>query len=106
MRSLSQDLKDRRILLELDFGARRSDADIAKRIGLTKESTSYRIRRMLSSGTVRHFHTMLDTTQLGTVAAGSGRWSHSLCPARTFSRSTRRWAATTWSWRCRPRTTM
>lgn len=62
---LKLDLRDRRILVELDLTARKSDAEIARNVGLSKESTAYRIRRMLSNGTIRYFHTIVDTTQLG-----------------------------------------
>jgi DNA-binding Lrp family transcriptional regulator len=59
------DLKDRRILLELDFAARNTDTEIAKAVGLSKEATAYRIKRLLSAGVITDFHTILDTTQLG-----------------------------------------
>jgi Lrp/AsnC family leucine-responsive transcriptional regulator len=62
------DVKDRRILLELDLFARKSDAQIARRVGLSKETTKYRIDRLLSSGAIKYFHTIIDITKLGFYA--------------------------------------
>ena len=59
------DLKDRRLLLELDFSARDSDSRIAKRVGLSKEAVRYRIKRLVSNGVIKYFHAIVDTTKLG-----------------------------------------
>ncbi len=58
-------MKDRRILLELDLSARKSDAQIAKRVGMSKESVKYRIDRLISNGVIQSFHTIVDVTKLG-----------------------------------------
>jgi DNA-binding Lrp family transcriptional regulator len=59
------DVKDRKILLELDLSERKSDAQIAKQVGLSKETTKYRIDRLLSTGVIKYFHTIVDITKLG-----------------------------------------
>ncbi|HLD78390.1 MAG TPA: AsnC family transcriptional regulator, partial [archaeon] len=41
------DLKDRKILLELDADSRQSNARIAKRTGLSKQVVGFRIARLL-----------------------------------------------------------
>lgn len=59
------DLKDRRILYELDVNARRSDAAIGKRVGLSKDVVNRRIKKLVKKGVIKHFFTMVDVTRLG-----------------------------------------
>ena len=40
------DLKDRKILYHLDLNCRQSNAQIGKKVGLSKQVVDYRIRRM------------------------------------------------------------
>ena len=40
------DTKDRKILNELDFNARQSNSEIARKVGLSKEVVNYRIRNL------------------------------------------------------------
>jgi len=61
----SLDLKDKRILYELDLDARQSFADIAKKVELSKQSVQYRINKMMKNGTITHFFMMIDTKRIG-----------------------------------------
>jgi DNA-binding Lrp family transcriptional regulator len=59
------DLKDRKILYELDFDCRQSNTQIGKKVGLKKDVVSYRIKRMQDEGIIRNFWTAIDTFKLG-----------------------------------------
>lgn len=59
------DLKDRKILYELDLDARRTDSQIAKKVGLSRDSTRYRINRLVKQGYINYFMTLLNTMKLG-----------------------------------------
>jgi len=59
------DLKDRKILHELDLNCRQSNAQIGKKVGLSKEVVKYRINRMLDEGIITLFWTEINTFKLG-----------------------------------------
>jgi len=59
------DLKDRKILYELDLNARRTDKEIAKKVGLSRESTRYRIQKLIDEGYINYFMTILNSMKLG-----------------------------------------
>ena len=59
------DLKDRRILYQLDLDARQSNTQIGKKVGLKKDVVSYRIKRLRKEGVIRNFYTAIDTFRLG-----------------------------------------
>jgi DNA-binding Lrp family transcriptional regulator len=59
------DLKDRKILYELDLDARQSLTQIGKKVGLKKDVVSYRIKRMQDEGIIKNFFTDIDTFRLG-----------------------------------------
>lgn len=59
------DLKDRRILYELDKNSRESFTKIGKRVGLHKNVVNYRIKRMQNNGIISDFYTVIDTFKLG-----------------------------------------
>ncbi len=59
------DLKDSKILYELDLNARQSDAEIAKKVRLSREVVNYRIQRLQKIGIVRGFVTILNHYALG-----------------------------------------
>lgn len=58
-------LKDRKILYELDLDARQSDSEIAKRVGLTRDTVEYRINKLVERGYVKSFITILNPMKLG-----------------------------------------
>ncbi len=59
------DLKDRKILYELDLDCRQSNTQIGKKVGLKKDVVSYRIKRMQEEGVIRNFWTAINTFNLG-----------------------------------------
>jgi len=59
------DLKDRKILYQLDLNARQTDSEIAKKAGLSREAVHYRIEQMLKKGYINYFMTILNSMKLG-----------------------------------------
>jgi len=59
------DLKDRKIIYELDLNARQSDSEIAKKVGLTRDSVRYRINKLVENGYINYFMTLLNSMKLG-----------------------------------------
>jgi len=59
------DLKDRKILYELDYDSRQSFSQIGKKVGLHKNVVSYRVKRLMENGIVRFFYTVIDSFKLG-----------------------------------------
>ncbi len=59
------DLKDRKILYELDLNCRQSNAKIGKKIGLSREMVNYRIKRMEEDGIITGYWTAINTFKLG-----------------------------------------
>jgi len=59
------DLKDRKILYELDLNCRQSNAQIGKKVGLKRDIVAYRIKRMKDEGTITNFWTAINTFKLG-----------------------------------------
>ena len=59
------DVKDRRILYELDYDSRQSFTQIGKKVGLHKNVVNYRIKRMMKQGIITNFYTVIDTFKLG-----------------------------------------
>jgi Lrp/AsnC family transcriptional regulator, leucine-responsive regulatory protein len=59
------DLKDRKILYELDLNCRQSNAQIGKKVGLSREIVSYRIKRMEDEGIISCYWTAINTFKLG-----------------------------------------
>jgi len=59
------DLKDRKILHQLDLDARQSDSEIAKKVGLSRDAVRYRINKMVEQGYIHYFMTLLNSLKLG-----------------------------------------
>ncbi len=62
---LNVDVKDRKILYELDLNCRQSNAQIGKKVGLGKDVVNYRINKMEKEGIIRNYWTTIDTFRLG-----------------------------------------
>jgi DNA-binding Lrp family transcriptional regulator len=62
------DVKNRKILHELDMNARQSFSQIGKKVGLPKSVVSYRIKKLLKSGVIKNFYTAIDTFKLGYIS--------------------------------------
>lgn len=59
------DLKDRKILYQLDLDCRQTNSEIGKKVGLSKQVVDYRIKRLLEEKIITRFATVIDTYKLG-----------------------------------------
>ncbi len=59
------DLKDRRILHELDRDARQHFSDIGRKVGLSESVVRYRVQRLQQAGVLKGCFTFIDTQKLG-----------------------------------------
>jgi DNA-binding Lrp family transcriptional regulator len=59
------DVKDRKILYELDLDARQTNSQLAKKVALSKQVMNYRIERLVNRGVIGKFVMVLDTQKLG-----------------------------------------
>jgi len=59
------DVKDRKILYQLDLNCRQSLGQIAKKVGLSKQVVDYRIKRLEEKGIIKAYVTVMNTTKLG-----------------------------------------
>ncbi len=59
------DLKDRKILYQLDLDCRQSNNQIGKKVGLGRDVVAYRIKKMQDEGVINSFYTIIDTFRLG-----------------------------------------
>ena len=62
------DLKDRKILYQLDLNCRQSNTQIGRKVGLSKEVVNYRIKRMQDLGIIKGFWTAINSLKLGYYA--------------------------------------
>jgi len=61
------DLKDRKILYELDRNARISYAQIGKKVGLSTEVVHYRVKKLEERGIITQYQTAVNYTKLGLI---------------------------------------
>ena len=61
------DVKDKKILAQLDIDARQSNSEIGKKVRLSKEVVKYRIDNMIESGLIVRFNTVINYFKLGIV---------------------------------------
>lgn len=59
------DLKDRKILYQLDLNCRQSNAQIGKKVGLSRKVVDYRIKRMEEEGVITGYWTRIDSYRFG-----------------------------------------
>jgi len=59
------DLKDRKILVELDRNARQSNSEIAKKVRLNKNTVSYKINRLVEEKVILGYYAIIDSAKLG-----------------------------------------
>ncbi len=62
---IKPDEKDIKIILELERNSRQTYSEIAKKVRLSKQSTSYRIKTLIENGIITHFVTVADVQKLG-----------------------------------------
>lgn len=59
------DLKDRKILYQLDLNCRQSNAQIGKKVGLSRKVVDYRIKRMEDEEIITGYWTIIDSYRFG-----------------------------------------
>jgi len=59
------DLKDRKILYQLDLDCRQSNTQIGKKVGLKKDVVSYRLKKLQDEGIIRNYYAEINTFKLG-----------------------------------------
>ncbi len=65
---LKLDLKDRKLLYELDLDSRQSAHQLAKKIGLSKDAIIYRMKKLQEAGIIKQFHTVIDVGKLNLIS--------------------------------------
>jgi DNA-binding Lrp family transcriptional regulator len=63
--SINIDLKDKKILFELDFDARQGYSELGKKVGLSKQVVEYRINNLVKSGIIKEFYPVVNVPKLG-----------------------------------------
>ena len=59
------DLKDRKILYELDINSRQSFRSVGRKVGLSKDVVASRVKKLKDSGIIKRFYSRYDALQLG-----------------------------------------
>jgi len=62
------DLKDRKILYELDLDSRQSFRSIGKKVGLSKDTVASRIKSLIEDGIIQNFYAVIDAYKLGYIS--------------------------------------
>jgi Lrp/AsnC family transcriptional regulator for asnA, asnC and gidA len=62
---MSLDMKDRRIIYELDRDSRQSFSQIGKTVGLKKDVVAYRIKKLEDEKIITSYYTVIDAYRLG-----------------------------------------
>jgi len=59
------DLKDKKLLHELDLNSRQSIQKLARKIGLSKDAVKYRMNKLQDEGIIKSYTAVIDTGKLG-----------------------------------------
>lgn len=59
------DLKDRKILYNLDLDSRQSFRSIGRKVGLSKDVVASRVKRLQERGIIKQFYSAIDSSKLG-----------------------------------------
>ena len=59
------DLKDKKILYELDLNSRATLNEIAKKVGLSKQVVDYRLKNLIKESAIKQFYTVINFSKLG-----------------------------------------
>ena len=62
------DLKDKKLLYELDLNSRQSFNELAKKLKLSKNAIIYRVNNLEKAGVIKQFHTVVDIGKLGYIS--------------------------------------
>ena len=61
------DLKNRKILYQLDLNSRQSLSQVGKKVGLHKDVVAHRVKNLQEKGVIVRFNTIIDTLKLGYI---------------------------------------
>jgi Lrp/AsnC family transcriptional regulator for asnA, asnC and gidA len=61
------DVKDKKILYQLDIDSRQSFTAIGKKVGLSKDIVAYRVKRLQEKGIIKKFYTKINEAKLGYI---------------------------------------
>jgi DNA-binding Lrp family transcriptional regulator len=64
-REVKLDLKDKKILFELDFNARTPYSQLAKKVGLSKQGVEYKLNNLIKKGVIKGFYPVVNVPKLG-----------------------------------------
>ncbi len=59
------DIKDKKILFELDFNARMPYSLLAKEVGLSKQGAEYKVNNLIKKGVIKGFYPVINVPKLG-----------------------------------------
>ena len=59
------DLKDKKILFELDFNARMPYSQLAKKVGLSKQGAEYKLNNLIKKDVIKGFYPVINVPKLG-----------------------------------------
>lgn len=59
------DLKDRKILYELDLNSRQSFRSLGMKVGLSKDAVKVRVQKLIEQGIIFNFYTYIDLSKFG-----------------------------------------
>jgi len=59
------DLKDKKILFELDFKARMTYSQLAKKVGLSKQGAEYKLNNLIKKDIIKGFYPVINVPKLG-----------------------------------------
>ena len=58
-------LKDKKLLYELDINSREKETELARKVGTSKQVINYNIKRLFNEGIIKKFQTVLNLDDLG-----------------------------------------
>ncbi len=64
---ITLDVKDKKILYQLDLDSRQSTNQIGRKVGLSRSTVNYRISRFKENGIIRNYYTLIDPICLGFI---------------------------------------
>jgi len=64
-KTIKLDLRDKKLLYELDLDARQTYRELARKLGVSKEVIIYRMKQLEKKGVIEGFYTLIDFSKLG-----------------------------------------
>ncbi len=66
-KTIKLDLKDKKIIFELDFNARMPYTSLAKKVGLSKQGAEYKLNTLIKKGVITGFYPIINVPRLGYI---------------------------------------